>query len=140
AFAEHYPKVWWIGSVGVGTNNRLNFDKNGYSTSIALSFPVFDGFRIQGEADRQEAIAMEREQDLRNANLVVKDLNARFDEVIQSAHAQLRTLYDERKLGMDALKMAKERYTNFLGSMADIREGIRNMIRIETSINDSKAD
>jgi hypothetical protein len=52
----------------------------------------------------------------------------------------LPPLVAERDAGYEALKIAKSRYLNFLGGLADVREGIRNLMRIETAINDARAD
>jgi outer membrane protein TolC len=136
AAAQHAPTVWFAGAVGaVSAGVPTN-----YNAAFALTIPVFEGFRINADTDRAQAAEMEAKHAIETAKLTVSDQNERYDRAIQAARISLRILIAEKKAAYDALKIAKARYLSFLGGLADLREGIRNLMRIETSINDARAD
>jgi outer membrane protein TolC len=136
AAAQHAPTIWFAGSAGAVSGGIAS----NYNAAFALTIPVFEGFRINADTDRAQAQQMEAKHALDTAKLTVNDQNERYDKIIHNARFSLHILAEEKAAGYEALRIAKTRYIYFLGSLADIREGIRNLMRIETSINDAKAD
>ena len=141
--AQNYPRVMANGGLGMmsGIPKLGVADKSMiYNAALAVVFPIFEGMRITTQVHQAEAVSIEKSHDVDTARLLVSDRNARFDEIIDSARIQLGVLFAERDKAQRALAIAKQRYTTYLGGLVDVREGIRNLIRIETSISDSKLD
>jgi outer membrane protein TolC len=136
--AQNAPTIWFGGTAGVVSGGISGvYD---YGAAFGLTIPVFEGFRIQADTDRARAQEMELRHALDTVKLDVNVQNSRYDQTITAARLSLPPLVAERDAGYEALKIAKSRYLNFLGGLADVREGIRNLMRIETAINDARAD
>jgi outer membrane protein TolC len=136
--AQNAPTIWFGGTVGAVSGGISGvYD---YGATFGLTIPVFEGFRIQADNDRARAQESETRHALDTVKLDVDIQNTRYDQVITATRMSLPPLLAERDAGYEALKIAKSRYLNFLGGLADIREGIRDLIRIETAIVDARAD
>ena len=115
-------------------------DRKDYSGGFGLVLPLFEGNRITKEIHRAQSLASEKEQDVFSARMALADINARYDEIISASRVKLDYLGREDKVARQALKLAKDRYADFSGTMVDVREALRNFERIEEELNDVKTD
>ena len=137
--AQHYPKVVALASVGDVSKSRL-VDKNDYTGGVAFLLPIFEGGEIAGDVERAKALAAEKDQDLASTQLELDELNARLDEAIASARIKLKHLDLEEETGQKALRLARQRYLDFIGPLIEVRESIRNLARIEIQRSEVQAD
>ncbi len=139
ASAERLPRLYVAGSVGLMDNSRL-VSENDYSGWVGLSFPLFDGFRIESEEQKNQALYREKTDQISAVQLRVNDLNAEFDEAIQVAKSQLGVLGPQHDDALKSFALAKDRYLNFLGNVTDLEESVRNVAQIETETQNAQMD
>ena len=139
AKADFYPELVGIASIGALENARL-VNKQDYSLGIGLRFPLFEGLKTMHEVHKAQA-----EVDARSAFLdSVKEqfvlANQSFDQKIRSAQIRLDHLKAEHELADKSLRLAKQRYSSFQGSLIDLRESLRNQLRVLNQENEAKRD
>jgi outer membrane protein TolC len=139
ATAERLPRLYATGSVGLMDNSRL-VSQNDYSGWVGVSFPLFEGFRIASEEKKAQASFREKNDRLSATQLQVDDVNAQFDEAINVAHGQLQVLGPQHDAAARNFSLAKDRYLNFLGTVTDLEESVRNVAEIETEMNNAQMD
>ncbi len=139
ATAERLPHLYATGSVGLMDNSRL-VSENDYSGWVGISVPIFEGFRIASEEKKEQASLREKNDQMSATQLQVDDVNARFDEAINVARGQLQVLGPQHDAAVRNFSLAKDRYLNFLGTVTDLEESVRNVAEIETETNNAQMD
>jgi outer membrane protein len=139
ATAQRLPRLYATGSVGLMDNSRL-VSENDYSGWIGVSFPIFEGFRIASEEKKEEASFREKNDRLSATQLQVDDVNAQFDEAINVARGEIQVLGPQHDAAARSFSLAKDRYLNFLGTVTDLEESVRNVAQIETEMNNAQMD
>jgi outer membrane protein len=139
ASAERMPRLYATGSVGAMDNSRL-VSENDYSGWVGVSIPVFEGFRIESEEKKNTALYREKNDQMSAIALKVSDLNAQFDETAHVARSQLSVLGPQRDAAVKSFTMAKDRYLNFLGTVNDLEESVRNVAQIDAEIQNAQMD
>jgi outer membrane protein len=139
AKAENWPVLSAMGSAGDVNEARL-VTKRDYSVGVGVVLPVFEGFRTQSEVHRAESIRAENENTLAATRLELDEANAQYDEIIDSSKVQLQHLEHELTVATEALRVAKQRYFYYQGTLVDVREAVRNISRVQTDIINVKAD
>lgn len=137
--SENYPKLMATASVGDMDEARLVGKKN-YSGGFGFQLPLFEGYRIDAAVRQAEALASARDNDRLAVQMDVDQINAHYDEIIQSSRVKLDYLKDEANAADQAFRLAKERYFSFQGTLVDLREAIRNLARVQSEIIDIKTD
>ncbi|HTC21799.1 MAG TPA: hypothetical protein VK859_13170, partial [bacterium] len=82
----------------------------------------------------------EKNDRLSATQLQVDDVNAQFDEAINVARGQIQVLGPQHDAAGRSFSLAKDRYLNFLGSVTDLEESVRNVAQIETEMNNAQMD
>jgi outer membrane protein len=139
ASAERLPRLYAAGSVGLMDNSRL-VSQNDYSGWVGVSFPLFEGFRIASEEKKAQASFREKNDRLSATQLQVDDMNAQFDETLEVARGQILALGPQFQAAIRNFSLTKDRYLNFLGTVTDLEESLRNFAQIETEMNDAQFD
>jgi outer membrane protein TolC len=139
ASAERLPRLYVSGSVGLMDDSRL-VSQNDYSGWVGVSVPLFEGFRIDSEEKKNQALYRERTHEVSAVRLKVADVNAQLDQVVQVARDQLAVLGPQHDAALKSFSLAKDRYLNFLGSVTDLEESVRNVAQIETEIQNAQMD
>ena len=137
ARAERLPRLYVTGSVGAMENTRL-VSNSDYSGWAGVSVPVFEGFLIDNEERRARASFREKSDRLVAAQLQVNDLNAQYDQAIQTAQIKIKELDPQYEAAKRNFALAKERYLNFLGTVTDLEETLRNLATIEAEMNSAR--
>lgn len=143
--SERYPKLQALAGLGPWTKDKKGAYESGvsltnYSAGLALSLPVFEGFRVSSGIRKDQASFEEKERDLQAAELNVKLSDARFDEVISTSRIKLQYLKEGLSVAKEGLALAKRRYLAFEGPLNEVREALRNLARVQTQINDTTVD
>lgn len=139
ASAERLPRLYATGSVGLMDNSRL-VSENDYSGWVGVSFPIFEGFRIASEEKKAQASFREKNDRLSATQLQVDDVNAQLDEAINVAKGQIQVLGPQHDAANRNFSLAKDRFLNFLGTVTDLEESVRNVAEIETEMNNAQMD
>ena len=137
--SQNLPKLMATASVGDMDEARL-VGKKDYSGGFGVTLPLFEGYRISGEIQQAQALAAQRDQDLSAVRYQLDELNARYDETINSSRIKLDYLTKEVEVARRAFRLAKERYFSFQGTLVDVREAIRNLSRVQSEIIDVQTD
>lgn len=138
--SEHYPKLQGLGSFGGYKATRGGAPYENYSAGIALTLPLFEGFRVSSLVDKAKAFSEEKDREVDAAKLDLSQANARYDEIISLSKIKLLYLDNELSVAKEALNAAFRRYTDFEGPLNEVREAIRNLARVSTQLNDANAD
>lgn len=136
--AEHLPKLYAVGSAGFMESSRL-VNKEDYSAWIGLTLPLFEGFRINAEAERAKVVANEKEDNFYAARLTLDELNTHYDDLIQAARIQLDFLTHERTQAIQTFELTRKRYLSFLEPVLNLKEAVKNLARIESQTNEVKS-
>lgn len=139
AFAENYPTVTALGSVGGMEKVRL-VQRIDYSAGVGISLPLFEGFRTRSRASAARNASAERDFAALGARLELDEADAAYDEVMASSRVKLAYLDRELEAAQRTLELAKQRYLSFEGPLVDVRESIRNLARVRAQRNDAKVD
>ena len=137
--SQNYPTVSALASAGT-MDESIAVPLRNYSGGVGVVLPLFEGFRIAGEARQAESVSARKDEDLLSARLDVDEQNARYDEAIFSSKVRLDYLGQELDTAHKALALASHRYFSFIGPLVEVREALRNLARIELAINDAKTD
>jgi outer membrane protein TolC len=137
--SENRPLITAVGSAGEMDDARL-VDKKDYSAGVGIQLPLFEGYKITGEIRRAQYFADQKDQDLMSARYELDDLSAAYDEIIDSSRINLDHLNHELTVATEGLNVAKDRYFSLQGNLVDLREALRNLERIQTTIDEVRAD
>ncbi len=137
--SEHFPRLYATASGGYLVNTRL-VDPQYYSIWLGVTVPLFEGFRLVANDRRAGQVQQEKRSTVQATELALNESYARYDESINAARVELAMLDNERKASEQAIELAQDRFLNFLGSVIDLREALRDLTRIDGQIVDRKAD
>jgi len=137
--AENRPQIMAVASAGEMDKSRL-VEKKEYSAAVGFQLPLFEGYKITAEVHRAQNIVDQKDQELISARFELDDQNASYDEIINSARVNLQHLEHELAVANEGFKVAKERYLSFQGTLVDVREALRNLSRIMTTIDEVRVD
>jgi outer membrane protein len=135
--AKAYPQVIAVASYGHIHKARV-VEKKRYAAGIGLNFPILDA-TTSAQIKKAQAVAMARSKEVESARQYIEETNATYDENIQATLVLLKQLATELKIVNDGFTTAKKRYYNFEGTLIDLREAFRNLVRVKTAIEDSRA-
>lgn len=138
ASAARNPKLFALASVGMMQKSRL-VDKQDYAVGVGLTIPLFDSGRVSAEVGRASALAAAKDFQAEGERERVDYINAKYDEVIQGEKVRLEHLAHEVDLGEKAFRLAKSRYLSLQGSLVDVREALRNLVRSKTSMSEANS-
>ncbi len=131
--AENLPKVELGGAAGWLNGQDLQQGQD-YTAFAGVTMPLFEGFRIVADTR-----AAEREQEARDAlraeaQLELDDFDARQDEEIGEARADLALLMPEERRAAKAVTIARYRYLHFLGPLADLQQALKDSVTAESMV------
>lgn len=138
ARAEQHPLLNAVASFGQLESSRVVQPQN-YSIGVSLIFPLFDGFKTKHEIDRSLAKKSTRELLVQAATEAEASRAAELDEEITGARVELEHLGREYKIAREALTIAKQRYFHFNGTLVDAREAFRNLERVRSNLELTRA-
>jgi outer membrane protein TolC len=136
---DYLPKLYGVASVGTMERARL-VNKEDWSGGLGVTVPLFDGFGTESRVKRARADLEARARDLDAARVRVAETDDRYDEVIDSSKARLEHLARELSLAQEGFRVAKDRYFKYQGTLADMRDALRNLGRIENDMAQTQAD
>lgn len=139
AKAGHLPRLVGTASFGEMQSSRLVAEKD-YSVAIGLIVPLFDGLRTTSEVGRAGAEVVQREYEKDTVRQKMDILIAELDTSIRSSRARSDHLLRELELAQKGFAIAKQRYFSHQGTLLDIRESLRNLIRARIQINEANAE
>jgi len=134
--AGYYPKIIAIASVG-GMQDASLEKKKEYSAGIGVILPLVD-MHTSGEIQRAKAELSARDQEIEAQKQYLEEMNAKYDTVIYASKIRLQHLDSESTLANKAFKTSKERYFSMEGELVDLREAFRNLVRVETAIQETR--
>ncbi len=134
---ENLPKLEVAASAGYLSDARL-VNSEDYSVFVGVTVPIFEGFRIDAEEKRAKAEEEAKQNEVSSAQLTLADLNAQYDEQIQTARSDLKTLLPEKETAAKAVVLAKSRYLSFLGPLADLQQALKDKVGVDTQIAEVK--
>jgi outer membrane protein TolC len=137
--AERLPQLYVSGSVGLMDSSRL-VPENDYSGWVGVTVPLFDEVRIGNEEKRTQAALQEKNKQFSATQLQVDDVNAQYDEAIGVARGQIGVLGPQHEAAVRNFALAKDRYLNFLGTVTDLEESVRNVAQIDTEMANAQMD
>lgn len=135
--ANFMPKIVAVASAGAIQSADL-VKNNGYSAGIGVTIPLFD-LEIHGKIRQAAALACAKHQEIAAEKLYLEEANAKYDRIIHSSEVRLFHLREESRLAKKAFQVAKERYFNLEGNLIDLREAFRNISRVETDVENTRA-
>ncbi len=135
--AENLPVLEVGGSAGYLSGARL-VDEQDYSLFAGISFPLFEGFRIDAEEKAARAEAEARLAEASTDQLYLNDLNVEFAEQVEEAREDLVTLAGEQERAQKAVTLARQRYLTFLGPLADLQQSLKDMVNVDVQIAEAK--
>jgi outer membrane protein TolC len=115
-------------------------NKEDWSGGLGVSVPLFDGLGVQRRVGEARAELDARSKDLDEVRLRVAEDDARYDETISASRARLEHLERELALAREGFRVAKDRYFKYQGTLADMRDALRNLGRIENDMTQTRAD
>jgi outer membrane protein TolC len=130
AKAETRPTIVGMATGGYWASERVPNDHMNYSLGVGITLPLFSGFRIESNIDREAADLHAEEALLAHSRLTLDTAGSRYDEDTSAIGVRLEFLKSEKALAKTAFDLARSRYLSFQGTMIDLRETIRNMRRI----------
>jgi len=139
ARAGYMPKLMFVGSVGQMDQARL-VEKSDSSLGVGLILPLFDGLKTPREVDQALAYQMQKEIEVKAAQQYVDEANLKFDQILLSDEVALTKIQVELKDSDQAFKMSRERYRDYSGTLADVREALRNYSAIRSDYIRTIAD
>lgn len=134
--ANFYPKIVAVASAGGMEDARL-VTKQDYAAGIGLIWPLFD-MHTSGEIQRAKAVASEKNHEVAAEKLYLQEMNAKYDNIIQSAKVRLKHLDAECIIADKAFSVAKKRYFSLEGTLIDLREAFRNLSRVLSEIQETQ--
>ena len=123
-----------------GTQKNPGLQQGWWGAAAAGSFPIFTGFRIQGQVDEARGRSDEVQAETR---LLANDV------VFQVAQAYLSRLTSEQQIRVaeervaharEALTLARERYKAGLGSILDVTTATAGLLGAQVGLADAQYD
>jgi outer membrane protein TolC len=139
AKTDYLPKLVGMASVGGMDKVRL-VTRTDYSAGVGLIVPLFDGFGTVNRVRQARAQVDATTQELGEVDLQMRELNAKYDEIIDASQARIEHLQREQTLAQEGFSVAKNRYFKFQGTLVDLRDALRNVGRIQIEMRDTQAD
>ncbi len=139
ASTEGLPNLYATGSIGLLKGVELVPDSN-YSASIGISFPLFEGFRIDADQKIARSVFEEKNDQLTAVQRQVDDLNDQYDEALDIARNKISELAAQRDEVDENFKLAKQRYLSLLGTVTDLQASLSNMAQVQTEWIDAQMD
>lgn len=136
--AERYPAISLFADQGV-TGKSPGHLLNTYNWGIALSVPVFDGFRREGRMDEQRATL--RELDVRRRDLsqqAAADVHGALIEV-RAATELLGASEDRLVLAQQELDQARDRFRAGVTGSLDVIVASQSLNAARTQVIDARA-
>jgi outer membrane protein TolC len=137
--AERRPNLVAIATGGYFDGNNLD-QKWNYGAGLGVTIPLFEGFRLEANVNRAAALKQSAQEEKKSTELGVVEQNSRFLEARNGLGVRMSSLKLELDLAQKAFKFAQKRYFSGQGSLIDLREALRNLSRVETSINETQRD
>ncbi|MFH1619030.1 MAG: TolC family protein [bacterium] len=139
--SKRLPKIQALANMGTYEKTRSgSVSMNYYSANLALSLPLFEGFKVTNAIKKARAFSEEKENGLKSAMLELARANARYDETTEVSRVKLQYLRQGREIAKDGLDQATIRYLSFEGPLNEVREAIRNLARARTQTIDTTVD
>ncbi len=135
--ANYYPQIVAIASAGDLENVRLVQEKN-YAAGIGVAVPIFN-FETISDVNRAELAAVAQDEQTAAQEQDLTEINANYDEIINSSVTKLNYLAIELNLAIKAFSVAKTRYFSFEGDLVDLRDAFTNLARTQNEINQTRA-
>lgn len=133
------PKIVAMSSVGDVEDTHLRKNPHQpYSAGLGIVIPLFD-YEVNSKIKRAAALAMAKNQEINAQKLFLEEENAKYDRLIYSSEVRLKHLSIELKIARKAFKVAKDRYFTLEGNLIDLRDAFRNLMRVETDVENTRA-
>ena len=136
-FAENLPVLEVAGSAGYLSDTRL-VPSQDYSLFVGISFPIFEGFRIDAQEKAARAEARARQAEVSGDELFLDDLNIRYREQAREAAEELKILAGEQDRAQKAVALARQRYLTFLGPLSDLQQALKDLVGVDVQTAETK--
>ena len=107
--------------------NRQNFN---YGIAVGITMPLYTGHRIESKIGEAQAQYEHQRAVVARTIEKIQQENFSYDEQIQSLDVRLVYLEKENELANKVFELAKNRYDNFQGTMIDVRDSLREQMRV----------
>src|SRR6185437_7032110 len=107
---------------------------------VGLQIPLFDGFETLNSVESAESNEQAKQDLVAAAHDEIELTNARYAQLIDSDQVRLVNLNSELKLADQAFNVAKDRYFSLQGTLVDLREALRNLMRTRTARIDTEEE
>jgi outer membrane protein TolC len=138
AYAERSPRLQLFGNGGYFVSENLTNPWN-YSVSAVLAIPIWDA-RTGAEIRKSEAAQQQAESDLRATALRVNSNLISAEERFRVTEVQVHSLDLEKREAIRGFEIARQRYKKSVGLLIELRETVRNLIRVSTAFSVAQAD
>jgi outer membrane protein TolC len=138
AYAERHPRLQLFGNGGYFISQNLASPWN-YSVSAAFAIPIWDA-RTGAEIRKSEAAHQQAESDLRATDLRVNSALISAEERYRVTEVQLNSLEQEKREAIRGFEIARQRYKKSIGLLIELRETVRNLIRVSSAFSVAQAD
>jgi outer membrane protein len=115
-------------------------DKQDYGYGVALTIPIFDGFKTKNGVKSAEQEVNHQERMVDDSRYRIDLANAKYDQIIESSKGRAADLVEESDNTSIAFNVAKKRYLAVQGSLLDLREAIRDLASVQNSLIEAKTD
>jgi|GEM_PF-1885527 len=129
AHADFMPRLYLEAQGGYFRAERTNQNWN-YGVAVGVSLPLYTGDRIESKVGEAQAQYERQRAVVARTFEKIEQENFGYDEQIQSLDVRLTYLEKENELARKVFDLAKDRYTKLQGSMIDLRESIRELMRV----------
>jgi len=136
---DFFPQVKAFAGVGALENTRV-VPKEDYAVGVGLQIPLFDGFETLNSVESAESNEQAKQDLVAAAHDEIELTNARYAQLIDSDQVRLVNLNSELKLADQAFNVAKDRYFSLQGTLVDLREALRNLMRTRTARIDTEEE
>lgn len=137
--ADFMPKLKAFAGVGALENTRV-VPKEDYAVGVGITLPLFDGFETLNGLDQSRAQEAAQESYRAAALDRIDAVNARYDQIVESSHVRVEHLLGELALAHQGFTVAKSRYFSMQGTLVDLREALRNLMRTRSETINAKAE
>ena len=130
-----YPQLNYqfeIGKTYFSFNGNVTHDKYNFTSTFALSTPIFSGFYYRNAIKQAESNAVQAEEDL-------KELQLNAMKEITVAHANIHTTFETLYWSAEFLSAAEEQYAVALSGYQQGTQTILDLISAQTSLVDARA-
>ncbi len=138
AHSERAPRLQLLGNGGYFDSDKLPNPWN-YSVSVALAIPLWDA-KIGSEIRRAEATQKQVDAELKTTELRLKAFQIAAEERFRVSETQVQSLERENNEALLGFAVAKQRYQKSVGMLIELRETVRNLIRVSSAFAAAKAE